>query len=357
MRVSRRTVIRQILHTCALVIALSITDASATTVTAMPPRQDTSHIAYNQIVESHLTDSVTQQEWTFTARAGNAILIDMRAAESALLDTFLTLLDPMGNTVAADDDSGEGLNARIGPVVLAQGGTHTIIASSYNGNGGYTLALTDVHTLPELSAGKPLVGTVSAEHPSEMFRLVSAPDRASPLARLSVSDDNPYADPFIAIYGESGFIAGTEETAASALDPVALIPDQITVAVVAWNPDSPGGAYEVTLEPSAIGLFADGVPQRGSLDYNTFTQQHYFVAQSGDVVRVTIAVEGDIAPAIEVLSADFAVLLFTNSGEHVREVTAEITVPQSGIYVVSVTDGAFRGESGTYTLRLDWRAE
>lgn len=357
MRVSHRHVIRYILRACAFVIALGIAAAYAAAATAAPPRQGTSHIAYNQTAQGRLTDSTTQQEWTFTARAGDAILIDMRAAESALLDTFLTLLDPAGNTITSDDDSGEDLNARIGPVVLAQTGTHTIIASSYNGTGGYALVITDVYTIPVLSAGKPLVGTVSAEHPSDMFRLMPAPDRASPLVRLSVTDDNPYADPFIALYSESGFIAGTEENPVPALDPVALIPDQITLVVVAWNPDSPGGAYEVALERSAIGLIVDGVLQRGSLDYSTFTQQHYFVAQGGDVVRVTVAVEGDITPAIEILSADFAMLLFTNSGEYVREVTAEVTVPQPGIYVVSVTDGAYRGESGTYMLRLDWLTE
>lgn len=354
MRVSRRPMIRHILHAFVPAIALSLAAAPAA---AAPPRQETPHITYNQVAEGRLTDSAPQQKWTFTARAGDAILIDMRAAESVLLDTFLTLLDPAGNTITSDDDSGEDLNARIGPLVLAQNGTYTIVASSYNGTGGYTLALTDVRTIPILSTGKPLVGTVSAEHPTSVFRLVPAPDSASPLVRLSVTDDNPYADPFIAIYGESGFIAGTEENAPPALDPVALIPDQIAVAVVAWNPDSPGGMYEVALEPSAIALIAHGVPQRGSLDYNTLTQQHYFVAQGGDVVRVTVAVEGDIAPAIEVLSADFAVLLFTNSGEYVREVTAEVTVAQSGIYVVSVTNGAYRGASGTYTLRLDWLTE
>lgn len=337
-----------------LLLALAL---NAITSTAAPARQNAPHLAYGQRVEGRLTDTITAQEWTFTGRTGDIVLLDMRANDGSSLDTLLTLVDPAGNTATTDDDSGEGLNARLGPYPLEQDGLYTVIAASYNGTGAYSLTLENLHTLPALTSGKPLAGTLSTEHPADYFALNVPPGDTVSLVRLAISDDNPYADPLLSVYNTGGFVAGIEqgiEGQRAVLDPVALVPGETYLAVVAWNPGPRDYAYELTLTPSALSLLEDGVPQSGSLDYNTFSRRHYFIAQQDDTLRVTISVTGAIAPALTITSAAFDAFLFANEGEHVRELDARITVPVSGIYIVEVSDGSFQGESGSYRLQVDW---
>ncbi len=353
-----RHITARILPVLGLLLALVL---GAVTATAAPDRQNSTHLTYDERVEGQITSATTVQEWTFTGQTGDIVLLDMRAGEGSTLDTLLTLLDPAGNTVITDDDSGEGLNARIGPYPLEHSGTYTAIAGSYSGTGTYSLTLKNLHTLPTLTNGKTLVGTLDAEHPADYFALDVPPGDTVTLVRLEISDDNPYAAPLLSVYNTTGFVAGIEpgmaaEAPRAVLDPVALAPGETYVVVVAWNAQQNGGDYVLSRSPSALTLMEDGVPQSGNLDYNTFSRRHYFIAQQGDTVRVTIGVEGAITPALTITSAAFDAFLFANEGEHVRELDALITVPESGVYIVEVSDGSFAGGTGSYRLQLDWLA-
>jgi tetratricopeptide (TPR) repeat protein len=73
---------------------------------------------------------------------GGTYVIDMISPNPKALDPFLRLLDAAGKTLAFDDDSGGGLNARI--IFLAPGtGTYRIVATSFDGAGvgAFTLAV------------------------------------------------------------------------------------------------------------------------------------------------------------------------------------------------------------------------
>lgn len=75
--------------------------------------------------------------YSFEGRAGQRIVVRMSSPE---LDSYLLLLDPNGNSIAQDDDSGGNLDAQI-DVVLPVNGTYTLYANSYSGGvvGAYTL--------------------------------------------------------------------------------------------------------------------------------------------------------------------------------------------------------------------------
>jgi hypothetical protein len=71
---------------------------------------------------------------------GKTYQIDMKSADAKALDPFLALINPGGQHVAHDDDSGGDLNARLvfrAPLT----GTYRIVATSFmgRGNGDYTL--------------------------------------------------------------------------------------------------------------------------------------------------------------------------------------------------------------------------
>ncbi|HBB35334.1 MAG TPA: serine protease [Cyanobacteria bacterium UBA8803] len=65
--------------------------------------------------------------YAFQGRAGQRLQIDMTSRD---IDSYLILLDPNGNDLAQDDDSGGGMNARIA-ITLPADGTYLLIANSY----------------------------------------------------------------------------------------------------------------------------------------------------------------------------------------------------------------------------------
>jgi CHAT domain-containing protein len=75
---------------------------------------------------------------TFEGKAGEQIAIELTSSE---FDSFLILLDPEKNNLAADDNGGEGNNARI-VVTLPATGTYTILANSSEAGqtGNYVLS-------------------------------------------------------------------------------------------------------------------------------------------------------------------------------------------------------------------------
>lgn len=65
--------------------------------------------------------------YTFNGRARQRVQIDMASRD---IDSYLILIDPNGNEVAQDDDSGGGSNARV-VATLPLDGTYLLMANSY----------------------------------------------------------------------------------------------------------------------------------------------------------------------------------------------------------------------------------
>jgi len=97
--------------------------------------------------------------YQFTLTSSQTLSVAMN---STVFDTYLRVLDGSGNTLAEDDDSGDGSNSLLQRPFVA--GTYRIEATSYNsGTGGaYTLALRAVtaQTLP-ISVGQTLSGSLT----------------------------------------------------------------------------------------------------------------------------------------------------------------------------------------------------
>ncbi|MFI5279264.1 MAG: PPC domain-containing protein [Gemmatimonadales bacterium] len=87
-------------------------------------------------------DGPYQDRWTFEARAGQRLRLDMTSTD---VDSYLILLGPDGAQLATDDDGGGNKNASIGfRAVVA--GRYTALATSYGESvkaGAYQLRLTE----------------------------------------------------------------------------------------------------------------------------------------------------------------------------------------------------------------------
>lgn len=81
----------------------------------------------------------TSDIWSFTGRAGQAILLSVRSAD---FDTVIHLFGPDGVEIASDDDGGDGTNSLLS-TQLPVNGTYTIWVSSKLGSGKYAIRLLD----------------------------------------------------------------------------------------------------------------------------------------------------------------------------------------------------------------------
>ncbi len=322
----------------------------ALVATAYPTAAQTSRIEYNETVQSDIAESENEEQWEFNGRTGDLILIDMRG-DGSNLDTYLTLLDPFGSPLASDDDSGEGLNSRIGPYRLPSDGIYTILAGRYSGVGSYKLELKNLNTLPMITPGKPLTGVLNSGQTTDYFLL--APSTADTLWQLAVTDDQLNADPYLALYGPTGLITSTEYEGGSSIDPIVILPDESYIAVVSWNPSSTGGPYQLDLNASAVDLLNDGVPQTGTIDYDVYHQRHYFRGEEGQSVRLTASVEGDIVLSLNVTTQDNMVTLFSNTGEAPLALTVTLNITKTAVYMVDIWDGSYSGGSGSYTISFE----
>lgn len=84
-----------------------------------------------------LNDGSYFNAYTFEGVAGERIVIDLVSVD---FDAYLILVAPNGQSIAQNDDGGQGTNARIS-IVLPATGTYQIVANSYRPRetGRYTL--------------------------------------------------------------------------------------------------------------------------------------------------------------------------------------------------------------------------
>ncbi len=101
--------------------------------------------------------------YTIALDAGEQVVFEMR---SDAVDSYLRLLSPEGYDLTSDDDSGEGLNARLAHMI-GRSGTYTVMASALSGGAGtYTLSATTEEpievTTTELTYGEGVSGTLTS---------------------------------------------------------------------------------------------------------------------------------------------------------------------------------------------------
>ncbi len=88
-------------------------------------------------------DGPFQDRWTFEARVGQRLLVQLRSED---FDAYLVILDPSGVEVGSDDDGlNEGNDAQVG-LRTAVAGRYTVLATSYGENpqvGAYRLAVVE----------------------------------------------------------------------------------------------------------------------------------------------------------------------------------------------------------------------
>ncbi len=319
--------------------------------TLLATAQDGTHLHYGDSVSGHLSATAAEQTWRFSGNAGDWILLDMRASGDGDLDTFLILLDPLGNTLASDDDSGEGTNSRLGPLKLPADGEYTVLAQRFDGAGAYWLTLLNLALLPAVAPQKPLIGTLSDEHPADFFALAVPESGGHPLG-LSVRSSDPAHPPILSVHGTQGTLASTEDSGSETLDPLLLAAEELYAVVIGWSGQAGGETYELWLTDSRVPLLLPDQPVETLLEPQAGAV-YFFEGEEGATARLTIGAAGNMAPALTITMPGSDDILFRNEGSQTRALTVTLDLPARGLYRLDISDASGRRLPGTVRLLLE----
>jgi hypothetical protein len=220
-------------------------------------------IAYGDSVEGRINDTNPIDVWTFEGRAGDMVTISMQANQGSL-DSYLQLLGPQGDEVAANDDSGGSLDAEIGSFRLPSSGTYSILASRFGGPGGtssgsYELTLATGQDQGggqdgggEIALGETSTGQITNGDPSDAWTFNG---RAGDVVTITMEARSGDLDAYLYLYDPQGRELTTNNDSGSSLDAQILsyrLPSTGTYTIVATRFEGPDGetigGYELTLE-------------------------------------------------------------------------------------------------------------
>ncbi len=116
----------------------------SSTPTLPPTQAGLALIAYGQTVNVPI-GAAQAAIWLFNGLAGDRVIVSADAGGDAALDTALELLAPDGTLLAADDDSGPGLNPRLAEQTLPTTGLYSIVVRGMRGEGVVALRLEKIN--------------------------------------------------------------------------------------------------------------------------------------------------------------------------------------------------------------------
>ena len=320
-------------------------------------------LEYGAVVEGELTEENPQQPYVFSASAGDVVTIDL----SATFDTYLLLLDAEGEEIMADDDSGEGFNARI-IIEIPADGAYTIIADSYaNANvdeprtGNYTLSLVQTESVSgdeqtdetddsdadtttdrdrgdtDLAIGDTITSMLTDAVPEEVWTFSAS--ESDVVTIVLTSED---FDAYLLLYDEAGNEIAFDDDSAGSLNsrigPLTIPVDGV-YAIVASSYEFVGGEeaeqgeYTLSLALSEINRIEYGEQVQNRISQEQSFYVYAFPGGEGDLLTVDL----------ETSSTNIYMSLETEDGEFIAETYGDfedlgpVTLPADATYILNVS--------------------
>lgn len=294
-------------------------------------------IAYGQSVTGALTATTPTVEYRFTGEAGDRVIIAM---ESGAFDTYLTLYsaDNRATPLAADDDSGGGLNSQIGPFTLPEDGDYVIVAGSFSGGaaGGFTLRLSLI-TEVAVEFGDTTEAELTAEEQTLYFTFSA---EAGDVINVVVAAEGDL-DTRAALVAPDGFVLAEDDDGGSGVNPeirdvVVSVPGEYAVILSPYVAGDTG-TVEITVERGDLPSLDDG-PQVVRLLDKRPVQIVTFVGEPGETVRLRVRALSVVSNEtyVTVLQGDQRIA-FAAFGQ-VTQLTFDFVIPADGRVTVRVED-------------------
>ncbi len=318
-------------------------------------------IRYGQTIDEDL-EAGLMDRWSFEGTQGDLIAITLVSDE---FDPFLELLDANDDVLTTDDDSGNGINARITRFALPQTGTYTIVVRSFreDESGAYTLTLdlrdnfvTGTLDYDDVQEGELRDGV------GEFWAFEGA---EGDFVTISLSSDE--FDTYVELLSPNGAQLAnnddiTDENRNSRLDRVQLPTEGTYIIVVRGYLDTARGNYTVTItsestilgssdDPIIVGAIGYGEAVDGNLT-TAGGDAWTFDGTGGDVV--TISLTSQVFDTVVILKDPNGVAITSDddSGTLLNSLIENFELRTSGTYTI-VVQGVQASDRGTYSVNLD----
>ena len=303
--------------------------------------------------------------------AGTEYLFRLRGADSGggtLADPLLTLRDAAGNRLAADDDSGTGLDAELVFTPVSTGEYRVEVSSYTSGTGSYTLERTsrssgdaardDTFTTARLADGATGSGRIDFAGDLDWYAVTLQAGRDYTFD-LRSSFDN-----YLVLRDASGFALATDDDSGDGLN--ALLTYSATTSgtfyleASAVSSRQSSGEYSVAMRSVAtpVGGFPGAIPlavgqsASGSVASTRDTLLYQFAVQGGRAYRLTVQTGSGSDPLLDpyvYLFDEFGSSLYDDDSFGDLDALLEFQVFSSGVLAAEV--GGF--DSGSFRIAVE----
>ncbi|WP_119072994.1 PPC domain-containing protein [Aggregatilinea lenta] len=367
----------------ALWLALCLCAVALGSVRADTLRQGDT-LSFGEPASGVLGAETFRRVYTFRADAGDQITLGLTRTAGDL-DPYLLLMNADGAVIAASDDGGDGVDARIAGWHAPASDLYFVVVTRFgqehgSTSGSYSLLLTraEIQTAngTAIALGSTTLGRITSQEPVAFYFLRAERGDVLDLSMRRTSGD---LDPHLDLATSDGRIIASNDDdplAQGTLDAAIhnyTVLDSGTYVVVATRfgqeAGNTQGSYILSAgraAPDALGVTADrarlidyGQSMQGDIDETLTGRYYWFEAKRGDVVTIDQETdEGNLDPMVRLLDANFTELAANdNSGTRGLAEILAYTLPDAGrYYILATRSGEAEGETtGTYTLTLDGR--
>lgn len=352
-------------------------------------------VAIGDTVSGELTASSPSATYSIDAHAGDELTFSVT---SDAFDSYLTLLDAGGASLATDDDSGGDKNASIQAFVVPEDGTYSIKVESYNqvSTGAYTLTVTgEANAVPSTptpgSTSTPEATPAGTQPPSTGSALAYGDSDSATLTEQSnvvytfdgkagdvvtIELTSPDFDAYLSLQDSSGDeIASDDDSAGNLNARIAsfALPADGTYTIVAGSYGGGiSGAYTISLssgDATAVPTEETATPEvtatatatatepvanggtAGTLTNDLLSASYTFEGSSGDTVTITLT-SPDFDSYLILQGPDGrSVAEDDDSAGNLNSTIQNFSLPEDGTYTI-IASSNNRAEVGEYLIEV-----
>ena len=335
--------------------------------------QDAVAIEIGDTVAGDLTVANDTDIYTFEAEAGQIVTIRLISdSDDNSFDTFLTLQDADGNTLATDDDSAGGLDSQITGFTISDAGTNIILVQSYDasqGNpgeaGDYELSLEEAQGIT-LEYGMNVDGELSTAEPRVYYNFTG--EEGDTIVITLIADGA--WDTYLNLYQgtEADRIITYDDDSAgnlnSLIGPFTLPASGLyTIEVTTFQQNSGSSSaetefasgsksYALSLERAELTLLAYGDAVEGTFDESQQFLYYQFEGSTGEIIDLTVENGAALGTSLVINNPDGFQVTYADSYSGSDPTINDFQLMQSGIYTVLIRTLA-PDTAGKITVRLD----
>lgn len=344
------------LHSLSFVLALCF-GLLVLPVAAQQPNT----IDFGDTVEGALDTEHPSQAYTFAAEAGQIISITLMSDD---FDPLVVLLDANGQEITYNDDGGPGsLNARIGPLALADSGQYTIVANSYANyfsfssgttlQGDYTLILEDVE-IRRIEYTQKVKDALTNTQPTAYFQFRG---QAGDVVNVAAETENFSANLSLSLLSADSTSAPLMNSSDYSGQGLVLLggymlPETANY-LITLNSNTPArGGFALEVERVHVTELVLDEPVAVTFDDENRLSYFSFEGDAAEVISLSVTGDGALDSTLTLNSPEGYQIAYSDDVNERDPAIINQLLPQTGIYTV-ILQPYSAGSAGDVTLLLE----